>query len=799
MDVDIIKETGGLVMNKKKVVSLVLASILFTGTASNVFADGKMVLPKQIKVDMKITDEIETMAVIKKDEANKIAKKFLKDNMGITITDDYKFYSNQDGGFGKEEAVWNINFVKDSENDRDEVRIAVGAVTGKVLSFNRYSGGHSNELAEVSYSQAQEIAINGLKKIFPDEMKQVRIPEIKISKSGYSGQYFFSFNRENQGIEFGGNYLSARVDGTTGEIVGFNIQWDKDLKFPNVKDAMKVDKAEEILLGSIDINEEYKLYRNKYRFQEDENRKNIKLVYDINTSKGSGIDAVTGEFLWENTDSDLKKVSLTESEIKELQKKYEKVEKLKSEMTEADAIKIAQEKVKKHFGEGFEAINTNYYEDSYKDVDTWRVNFLKKESSKEGEDKIEISTDVEIVLDSETGRLVSANKYSRKTVNGNYVYFNDESDDFKAKVTWEEGYKLAVDFLGEEFKDKLKNLGYEMTRTVYTNRKGIVDDRPQKYYSYNFNRVENGKAFESNSISITVDAEDGTVSRVYENWFEDCEFVSPEKAIGEKKIKGILEEKYQPVLKFVEDDEVVRLVYDYKGTKSVYNFNDMDAFDGSLLDYSGEVIIENTKEFLSEIKGSKYEKELEILGFNGLMDIRDFKLNETVTKRDLIKGIVDAFGYRTYEVAEERLESKMMLDSSAKEDNSGEYDLTDEDYIKMAKYYGIVDDEVSEKELDSNVTKIDMVKAMIKFTGYGDIADMSDIFKVDSKDAGNIEKEDIGYAALALGFEIAKIEDGSFEPAKEMKNEDMFGALFYAVKNKKNTGGYYPMPRIYEK
>lgn len=800
-------------MNRKKILSIVIASSLIFGTTMNVLAESKInTKPIQMNVgNMPQKYQDRDIKLLEKEKAVKLAKEYIQKFFNIEINDEYSVQSNFYNYDGINEPNWEIRFYLNKEKERQDISISISAIDEKVLSYNNYDGYYNEgDIAEYSYSQAKEIALKKIKEIFPEEFKQIRVDENTISTSGYNGEYYFSFTRENQGILFKENYISARVDGQTGVIESINIDWDSDAKFPSTEEAIGSKKAEDIFIDGIEFDLRYKQYRNKYRYQDEDNNKNIKLIYDLMVNKGSYIDALTGKFIYNNKDEKKnKEIELTEKEKQEIISKFKKIEKFNAELKEEKAYEILSEIVEKYYGEGFEK-QRSYY--NYKDEDkSWSFRLIKREKleeevntdSKEKEENIkERITNLYITLDAETGKIENLSKYSRIEQNGKGYYEN--SEEFKAVISWEDAYKKAVEFISENYEDKLKNIDYKITKQIYTNRKG-VETQERRYY-YTFNRVENGVVFSGNSISITVDAEDGMISNVYCNWYEDEEFVSPENKIDIEEVEKITREKYEPVLRYVRDGKEIKLAYVYEGTKKVYNFNDCDAFTGEFLNYSGEEIIENVSEFMKEIKDSDYRKQLEILAYSGLMDIRDFELNKEITNRDLIKAIVDAFGYRRFDVAEEATadmakDGLYNLKESVREGNKtpeNGYDLTDEDYIEMAKFYGIISDKVDKNILDMKVNKMCMAKAMIKFTGYEDIAQIKGIFKVEANDADKIEDGDIGYAALSVGFDILKIENKKVNPNENVDSEELFRSLFYALKHKKNQGYSYPVFR-YEK
>ncbi|MCM1990106.1 hypothetical protein [Oceanirhabdus seepicola] len=800
-------------MNKKKIISIIISTTMLAGITINAFAmdNNATVKSEQLKITKVSTKKVETIA---EDKVKELSKKYLKEFFGIEITEEYTASAYLNNYTGTEKPLWNVNWSLQREKENININTAIDAIHGELISMSKYNyGAQNSEIPSISYSEAKEIALKKMKEICPDKAAETMILNDNMTFNGNYGEYTFNFVRVNQEVAYEQNNISFSIDGHSGEVKKFNINWDDNAQFPKVDKAISVSKAENLFVDGIEFNLVYNKYRNKYRFQDEENLKNIKLVYDILLNNGVYIDAVSGKafFQYDNKNNEKKEIDLTEKEMKEILNKYKELKELDEDLTQNEVEKIAVKFIEDNIGKDFTLKNAYFDSNDREKEKGWSLNYTKEEKydgkikddviNEKDEKKEEYKkiTNVSIWIDAVTGQIKSMNQYSHiRNENGMGYYYNDE-EEFEAKVTWEEGYKRAVEIVGEYYGDKIKNLDYHVEKQVYTDEKG--NPRQERRYNYTFNRVENGIPFNENSIRVTIDAEDGALTSLNKDWYKDGEFVSPKKKLSEKEIDKIFRDKYDPQLKFIKKDNKINLVYEIKGNEDIYAFKDFDAFDGDILNYNGEEIIEDTEAFFKEIENSKVKKELEILAYSGLLDIRDFKLDKEVTNKEVIKLIVDAYGYRPYVVEDNRGYNMAKEDSVAmdKSEDSNEtpqngYDLTDKDYIEMAKFYGIIDGEITEKILNQKVDRVDLAKAMIKFTGYEDIAKINNIFKVNAKDEGDIQEEMKGYVALSLGFSILETENGYLKPNTEICYEELCSALYNALQNKKNNNNPYPIP-----
>lgn len=181
------------------------------------------------------------------------------------------------------EYIWNISFSDPRDVDYDSgdtyraySSATVDAKTGKLISFyssvRGYYDSESKEWETVNVKYTNEECEDIFEK-FAKSLEAEKFANTKLSDSndfGYLlkyvneepvyGGYLYDYSRVNEGIEYSYNKISGAVDGVTGKIYSYNVNWTDDVEFESPKGIMSKDEA-------------YKAYSEKDGFE---------LVYEIN-------------------------------------------------------------------------------------------------------------------------------------------------------------------------------------------------------------------------------------------------------------------------------------------------------------------------------------------------------------------------------------------------------------------------------------------------------------------------------------------------------------------------------------
>lgn len=789
-------------MNRKKVFSLLLCSTIIFSSFSTALAVQVQPVPSKVinKVGIapgeqtpiyvtNVSPEIEKKVKISKEKALEIGRDVFKKYFNNTI-DDSKFsvrisLDNYNNG-EIDDYIWNISWSKYSISKNINYSVSIIANTGKIQSINNseYNNNDTNSIPSISLKEASDVADNFVKTIDADKFKDVT--RVDNDFAGYyrngSGSYSFSYIRKVNGIEFNGNTIEVNVDGVSGKITYYYSNWSDNYTFPDAKSVISKEKAQDILKNSMNMNLKYVNYYDRY--DDTHKKKEIKVVYSPSFKKGASIDANSGSFMEDvsNNQSNLITKDLTEKEKTDFYKSYSENIKAKEPISEERAEALMKETIKTLYGEDYKLDPLSYNESSSLNDEsekTWSVQFYKDENKKYEEGG-------SIIIDALTQRVISCYK------NNPYV---DEKE-FKAKLTWDEAYNKAISTVAKYYPSYVKNIKTEQTHLDKSNEPKENQYQERQIY-FNFVRVENGIEYYDNNINVIVDLKTGEVTNLNYRWEDGLKFPSLEKKISEKDALNNFLQKYDTKLTYnlVNTSKDAnkpkfepKLVYaiDYYGNRQVF---DVDAFNGKFVSYDGEEVNETIGIFMNDIKSSKYEKELSILAYKGLLNTKDFKLNKEVTQIDLIKALVDAKGFRPYVMMynSPTKDATVQPEASTPVEELKIQGVTkgteDYKYLQMAVSYGIIDNEEVEFKGDTKVTREEMAKILIRFINYQKVAECGDIFKANFNDSDKLSKGYLGYIALAQGFGLVQLDNGNFNPKNISTMEELALGIYKSLNN----------------
>lgn len=163
--------------------------------------------------------------------------------------------------------VWNITFRdsrpvdynKEQDNYRAYAYATVDAKSGKILSFNasiknNYDRNTGKWLpVEIEYTKAygQDILEKFLKSQVKSRFDKTKLTLQRDDYIAYYkeenvpvyGGYRYQYNRFNEGVEFAYNSIYGSVDGVTGKIYNYNMNWDDDIVFESPKEVITSKEA----------------------------------------------------------------------------------------------------------------------------------------------------------------------------------------------------------------------------------------------------------------------------------------------------------------------------------------------------------------------------------------------------------------------------------------------------------------------------------------------------------------------------------------------------------------------------
>lgn len=213
-------------------------------------------------------------------------------NANLNIT--YDYLNNEEKGY-----VWEISISDPRDVDyqakntyRAYINARVDAKTGKILSFRSNMPGYYDKESEewknvnVKYSNedCREVLEKFIKKTEPDKFKDTKISNnggngylLKVvdNKNVYGG-YSYSYNRYNEGIEYGYNSINGAVDGVTGKIYSYSTSWTDDVVFESPKTAISKEEAYNAYVNNEGFELAYEINNKHYI----EDNKDVSEYYD---------------------------------------------------------------------------------------------------------------------------------------------------------------------------------------------------------------------------------------------------------------------------------------------------------------------------------------------------------------------------------------------------------------------------------------------------------------------------------------------------------------------------------------
>lgn len=755
-------------MGFKKILCIFVTVLMIFSTSSLAFAKDGAETAKSV-----VSNSIdEKKAKISRDDARTKAITVLKDYFGIVI-DEKKFQTTAElrPDYGmKPSYVWEIRWYMYNSDGGIDIDVSIDATTGKITGVRNYeykNGNNGNLIPTITQEEARDIAENFIKKINPEEFRQVKYIDNQVPYyyDYRNPNYNFTYRRVINGVEFEGNMISIEVNGITKKVTSYYIRWD-DIQFPSAEKVIDSKTAEEIFRKTIKMNLTYIPYRDRYDYTEIP--KGIKLVYSPDYSNGYMINAMTGDLMdWSNNPaSDNKIRDLTPEEREIFYKKAKTVEKLPKEIDKDRADEVIKSTIKDLYGDDYEIEGLSYQENRdyfwSRNRKLWSAQFYKKDSPN---DRGQIS------IDASTEQLISINLYS--------FYEEQKDQNFEAKLTWDDAYNKAIDIIAKYFPDKVKNIA---TEQINIKDKYIVNGKeyPQRYMYFNFPRLIDGIYYRNNNIGINLDAKSGRVGEIRIVWDDTVAFPKAQGIISRDDAMEAFFKINKPKLfyaminksqDYTNPDMEIKLCYRLEADPQYYSAGNIDAFTGRIVNYDGQEISKIDNTFKDKIKGSPYEKELKILASQGIIDTKDFDPNREITKMDLVKMLVNARGYRPYAVNQSQ---DLKFTNIKKDDENYKY-------LQLAVMYKIIEDNGGEFRDKDKVTREQLAEAMVKLVQYDKLAGAKGIFTLPYTDAKLVSSDKVGYVAIAKGLGIMDGNNGKFRPKDNAKMVELAAAVYHAM------------------
>ncbi len=672
----------------------------------------------------------------------------------IDVPEEYtEFNWDFHGSNSYSNAYWNFFW---SDNVKGEVNVTCdteGRITGYYIYD--YKSERKANLPSVSPEELLPKAKEFIGKTAPYlKDMDLRLSETSYPDVFYNHAYTYVFTRYENDIPVPENTVRVSVNHITKEVESMNVSVNADIKFEKPEKLISEDEAKSAVSKNQKMNLSYRLAneydddgnlvsRKAYLIYSPEvsylsaDAENGKVYTERNTwnsMKGSAtINGATGGIMMDNSASKEESADSEEGEYRLSEQELEQLQILESLISKDDATNVILKDADLYKPENAYLSNARLTK-RYFDAVPLSENGEKQEKyvwnlyfSTPGEMYLGMNATV----DAHDGKLISFSSDLPSV----YHYEEFKLAVPELRISKEQAIELASEFIKKHEPEKFKSVKYS-SDSEYATFKYNENENGDIIPEYRANRIvfvrqNEGVDFTYNSFNLGVDRATGKITRFSYSWYDDVKFESPKDIISpEDAMKALyadngfgLNYEVNCDYTYVEGkyDSVESNVY----SRAVYSlFNPhtttVRAIDGKLINYNNVEII------ISENDGV-------------YADMQNHWAKDTVKRFSWI-------GYGP--------EGDSFTPNAA---------ITGEDFAilcETVRIYGNTEDVL---KMDS-LSRMQAVKLIIDYLGYGKIAKLENVFITDFSDNSDFLPEDIGYAAIARGFGLIEGDGENFRP-----------------------------------
>lgn len=628
--------------------------------------------------------------------------------------------------------------------------------------------------AKLSAEKQEEFAKKHFKQLNPDLKGNAVITRNTSSANLGSQTVSYGISRSEYGVPMNNNQGNITIDRDTGRLISFNLSWYNDAKPQDASKAISVEKANSLYKERKGLEDPYYSYFTKdvynKKTQEWETERFVLPVYVPENSGENEIDAITGKYTAYY--DDLKKYSYTDAYEWEVEEEADDVMEEEAaddsdyygsyagltdaelEAVQNESSYISKEKAAKIIKDdpyitfnkelvfAYRTINNTYDDDG----NTYTELSTSYEYSSEKDRSISLTVN----MDANSGEIISFSKY-----------YGDRKSGYSSVVKESSATKTAKEALKHFMKDKAGE--YKLDDEIIN---GITDYsvKPEKVYSlyFTFTRYVNGLPAPFDKVRFEVDANGEVLSFSYS--YHNVEFPKP-VLVSKDKAYETLFKNMKPDLKYTGFRDLqmrshVYLTYIYDSSFI------LNALTGERVNYSGEPyyteekVPEDKVIKYTDIKGHKYEKEIQTLVDYGVIisDSDKLRPDDDITVGEFLDLIYSAYdvwepysfktdaerkAYRSRKLTHGEMAKLFILcrDSGSRKaaELKGVYkqpfDDVSEDhpycgYIALAKAYGYINGKNGKFQPNKGISKGECLKLTYDYFCGDEEKDIYEIFAI---------------------------------------------------------------------
>jgi hypothetical protein len=732
---------------------------------------------------------VNTDTAIKRDQAVELARKLAQVPQDYEVSNVTLQTASATGTAG---ATWSINFSKQVKDKYyGNYYIGISAETGELTQMSAYINNVDSPPAyppEKDLKAAKVVAEAFINSLYPGKLTETRYNTVAEDnfKTPLMGdvRYNYRYDRVVNGIVFPGNGISVDVNGS-GQVVGFNYQWDKNTQFPDPASVISQEKAESLW------KEKSKLTTSYFRpYNKNTNTTPPFIAYRLSPVQ---LNALTGEVYAgygpvQESGGLIASAPLGAAPAKDKQ------------LTQSQAIDAVTARFPLPAGAKLE--NASYQEYNENNMDgltrAWNISWTLPEDEKsksEAADKIAYpigSRSIRAAVDASTGEIKN---YSR-----------NEYRPYVATAMKPEDYKIAIDTAKATAVELVKSLVPHMAHQLELHYSDPTKQAAASYwnsnpsYGFSFDRTIDG-ILTGETVQVTVDATNGAVVN-YSNGLTGYSYPATKPALTDPaEAKEKLLSQYKLQLQYVVD-----WVAGYDGSYPIEKYNLMvaagelppsaagnqkvrlsyvpvaqntdlaggyflDAQTGEWRDNRNGETARSDRAAATDIAGHWAERALSLMVEYNAIDLKDGKANpdQSATRGELIKMLVLAASGGYLPMAYDSSRAASFSDVKA---SSALFA-----FVENAVDMNLIDrDPSGEFNPDQIMTRDDMAQLIVRALGYNKLAQQSGMFRLDVTDADAIQHK--GHAAIAVGLGIMSTDGSQFRPADEVTRAQAATAFF---------------------
>lgn len=752
-------------MKSKKVIILAVTAA--------VIASSKPVFAKEVANTSNVLTSTSTTSTVQsvtskisKEQAKQIAKDALKNYFDITIDESASSININshlsDDSRQADKSCWDINFNINNGDNHSGGFVSIDQSTGKILSLGSYDSyrpdDKSKVVATINEDAAKTAAEAFILKINPEEFKATKLAKNNQPKTLRNQNFNFSYNRLDNDVPVYGDSISVTVDGFTGKVTSYYIQWTDGLNLPSKDGIIDKQKGTDLVSENTKMNLAYIPSRDTLN---PEIEKDTKLVYTDNSDSLNIIDAKTGEVLHLDrfTGIKVKSKDITSQEKEDIYKNSQGIKKSDKALTSDEAEVIAKEKLKVLFNGDITTDFAGYGEQSSgingNRIKTWNVSF-----------KIKNSNEGNISINASNGEIIDVSVFNQ--------YSKENEEKFEPKLTSEQAYDKSIQIIAKLYPEKIKDI--KTSQNIIDSSNKASSSYTQSNLGFNFQRLVNGLPYKHDGINLDFSAKTGELLNLNCRWEDSTSAPTPSNAISTDAAKKVFLSTNVPELVYMmvpkdsssqNTEKELRLVYCINNLPGDYTY--VDAITGKLINHWGQELDDSSSKFQTTIKGSSVEKEAAILAFNGIIDTKDFKLDGTLTNLQFIKILTGTKNFNHYysnNITDLKISTSIAKDSA------------DYKYLQLAVKTGILDNSGEFKASDL-VTREQASMYLVKFLQYDKVGKLKNAFNFQPADKASISTDYVGYVSLAKALSLIDVDsNNNIRPKDNITMEEVVKAVY---------------------